>query len=287
MVGRTMKNISPDSSYPRGKGLFLSMLALVFCITATASTALAAAWLQPHNHVELIFPITRETATEFRDSSGDSFSGPKFTKWEIKPMVEWGFSDSWTFGVSPGFQFISEDLPTGDQNASGLSGIDVYARTPLHKTKNTILSGQVMVILPGTFDAAAPFPGSAQVSPTTSLEARLLYGIGGLKILPGSFIDLQAAYRFMGGIMADEIRLDATAGMGKKDHYLVMLQLFDTIGMGNADPPAADYDLLKVRLSGVHHVYGNISLQLGIEKAVLGNNTVAGWTLVAAAWVKW
>jgi len=119
---------------------------------------------------------------------------------------------------------------------------------------------------------AAPGQGDAD------LEARLLAGTSGRWRAMQGFAELQVARLKRSGL-ADETRVDATAGLRPSPRWLLMVQTF----AGQADSRPVRSRWCKSEIS-VTRDLGAWSLQAGWRQTVLGRETPADQGPVLAVW---
>ena len=265
----------------------LSCLGTIVLLTVAPTETWAGAWLQPEGEWIVIAGATYETADQLRDADGKVVDAPDFSKFQIKPYAEYGFRRWLTLGLSPDWQHVRQDVPgAGTLSASGLAAVELHARAPLRRFDRGVLSAQATVIVPAGLDTVNPF-FPANSSPTTDRfggELRLLAGRGSLGPDRASFVDAQLAVRAVGAPAQDELRYDLTLGWGDPRDWLVMGQLFGIEGLGGADAPAVDFDLLKLRVGATHGIGPDLALQVAVEHAVAGHDTTAGSALVLGLW---
>ena len=127
-------------------------------------------------------------------------------------------------------------------------------------------------------------PLIAQNPDDPALDLRLLYGRGFGTGWGGAFVDLQGAVRLRFGEDADELRLDATAGLRPAERWLVMLQSFATLGLRNADPGGDDFDVLKIAPSLGYELVEDVTVLIGLEREVAGRDVDLGTRARLAVW---
>ena len=127
-------------------------------------------------------------------------------------------------------------------------------------------------------------PLIAQSPDDPALDLRLLYGRGFGTRWGGAFVDLQGAVRLRFGEDADELRVDATAGLRPAARWLVMLQSFATLGLRNAEPGGDDYDVLKLAPSVGYELVEDVTVLIGLEREVAGRGVALGSRARLAVW---
>jgi len=205
------------------------------------------------------------------DGSRHTNSMPRYRKFELQSLIEYGLSDRFTLMVAPGYQHIDIAPPT-NASRSGLGYSEFGARYRVFQDDSWVFSGQALMRVPGTNQASNP----AAIGYTEpELDMRALFGksltVGGMP----AFIDLQLAQRFRFGDPPDEFRFDATFGVHAAPNWLLLAQSFNVISEGAGGSvlfPAYDYS--KLQVSAVYSLTPTISLQFGAFTAFSGRNTI-------------
>lgn len=263
----------------------VGFVAMVLLVLLSHPEARASAWPQPQGEWFVLASSVVESADRFRDGDGEIVDGPRFSKFQFKPLVEYGLHRSLTLGLSPDFQRMERDGVDADA-AGGLAAVEVFGRGVLGRTASAVASAQLTLMLPGGFDAATPFlaTGAASIGDRFGAEIRLLAGQGGLLRDGRGFVDVQVALRTVGAPAQDEFRYDLTAGWGDPRDWLVLGQLFGIDGLGGARAPAVDFDLLKARFGITRGLRDDLAVELAFERAIDGHDTVAGGAVVVGLW---
>lgn len=112
----------------------------------------------------------------------------------------------------------------------------------------------------------------------TDLEARLLAGTSRRWRKIDGFAELQVARLKRGGL-ADETRVDATAGLRPAPRWLLMVQTF--AGQADSEPVKSRWNKSEVSLT---HDLGAWSVQAGWRQTLSGRETSADHGPVLAVW---
>lgn len=263
---------------PGRYGLILGIVLL-----AVPSPVWAGAWTMDEGNGQVIVTGTPSQADNAFDGSRSIGSTPRYRKFELQGLLEYGLSDRLTLMLAPGYQHIDIAAPS-DANRSGLGYSDFGARFRFLQGDSWVFSGQTLMRVPGTAQTSNP----AAVGYTDAeLDMRALLGksftVGGVP----AFIDLQVAQRFRFGDPPDEFRFDATFGIRTAPAWLLMAQSFNVISEGagrNVLYPAYDYS--KLQLSAVYSLTPAVSLQLGGFTTFSGRNALQENGLVTGVWYK-
>jgi len=252
---------------------------LVIALLSMPCQALAGAWTLDKNTGQIILTGTLSQANEVFDSARQIASTPRYNKFELGPLLEYGFTDRFTFMLNPGFQHIDVAPPfSGSRTGQGYT--DVGGRYKILEGDTWVFSGQVELNLPGTSQTANP----AAIGYTdTEVDVRALFGksftINGL----ASFIDLEIAERFRFGDPPDEFRFDATFGVRLNPQWQLLAQTFSVFSEGAGTGPFfTSYDYHKLQLSAVYNITPNFAIQVGGFTTFSGRNALQENGLVTA-----
>lgn len=264
--------------------------AAVFVAVLTApATAEAGAWTQEAGSGQIINTFTYYTLSSGFGPDGEEIDQNRFAKIEYSPYIEYGVTDTLTIGAQPFLQIIEQDRADGSVENAGLADVELFARQRLWEGENAVLSIQGLISVPGGYDPEANLPlGKGHVD----VEARVLWG-GGHEIKGVSmFYDVAAAYRKRFGGPSDEVHVDVTLGLTPWAGWQFLLQSFNTIGVGKADPgnttdrgSVLEFDRHKLQLSVVRDLTERVAVQVGGFSEFAGRNTGQGNGGFVALWV--
>jgi protein XagA len=262
--------------------IFLVIILILFSFSANA-----AAWLKKTGESQIIHQFSYYSTDEAFNSNGDRNSIDDFSKSEYQIFYEQGWGPDVTIGATARLQKLVQDISSGGEDRNiGIPELEVFARLPLYRSGNQVLSIQPLVRIPNP-EADRNTPRLGNRNP--DVEARLLYGrnFDNQAKLFGNF---EVAYRYRSGTSSDEIRLDPSLGYNYTDKILLLGQVFSTWSAGNGSNKllaltnSEDYDLVKLQASGVYKVNNGLSLQVGAFSNIYGENTGAGSGVLFGIW---
>lgn len=225
---------------------------------------------------------TPSTASESYDGNRNLQSTPRYNKFELQALIEYGLTDWVTAIVSPGLQHIDIASPVS-AHRTGLGYTELGGRVRFLKGENWVLSGQATTRIPGTFDTANP---AAIGYNGFEHDFRLLFGYSFTLNGWPAFLDLQLAQRFRTGDPPNEMRADITFGVRPLPQWLLMAQVFNVVSEGPSPPIFPSYDYSKLQLSVVYDVTAQWSVQAGGFTAFSGRNALQENGLIFGGWYK-
>lgn len=263
------------------RGRYGSILGLA--LLYAPGVAWAGAWTMEEGHGQVITTATFSVSNEGFDGSRNTVSIPRYRKFELEPLLEYGLTDRFTLMFGPGYQHI-DIAPPIDASRSGLGYTEFGARYRFWQGDSWVFSGQALARIPGTVDDTNP----AAIGYTDpELDMRALLGKSfSVGTLP-AFIDLQAAQRFRAGDPPSEFRFDATFGLWVAPQWLLLVQSLNVISEGAGSSvlfPAYDYE--KLQLSVVYNFTPAWALQVGGYTAFSGRNALQENALITALWYR-
>jgi hypothetical protein len=142
--------------------------------------------------------------------------------------------------------------------------------------------------LQASYKAAGPFDLSNSFRPDAArvAELRTLYGTSFKFFGRDGFADVEAAQRWITHPRPNETVLDLSAGLWLDEKTMAMLQVFNTVSAGNAEPPYTYFRTHKLELSVVRCLTGRISLQVGAFVSPAGQNSLVEQGLTIALWMR-
>lgn len=261
-----------------------SSLKLSFLISTLLAPqpALAGAWLAPEGHGQVVVTGTASTATNTFDGGGSLQSTPRYNKYELQALIEYGVTDWFTAMAIPALQHVSIAPPT-NASRTGFGNSEFGGRVRLIQQDNWILSGQATVRVPGTGDTNNP----AAIGYTgTDVDLRALFGVSFPFYGMPAFFDAQLAQRFRTGGPPHEIRLDLSFGLRTAQQWLVLVQQFNVISEGAGEPPFAANNYHKLQFSLIYDLTPQWSLQGGAFTTFAGRNALQENGALAAVWYR-
>jgi hypothetical protein len=247
---------------------------------------LAGAWTLAAGRGELIVTGTFSSATRFFDAAAALRVAPRYNKFELNALLEYGATDRVTVMVAPGAQHVDIAEPEAQRTGLGYSEIGARARLAggtLADGSAWVLSGQTLLRVPGTFERANP---AAVGTTEPELDVR---GLAGFAFAAGpfpAFVDLQLAQRFRFGGFPDELRADLTFGLRPAAHWLLLAQSLNVLSEGDGPPGFPSYRYHKFQLSAVYDLTTALSLQLGGFTTFAGRNALQENGVILGAWYR-
>jgi hypothetical protein len=247
---------------------------LVWAITtlfvSLGSAAWANPWLKDEGAGEVIssISVTRQEAGLSAGASADGFSSLH---------VEYGVDRRATLIVDAGFQ----QYTAGGQARAVFDTAWMGTRVALRRWDNSLLSFEASGGTSGIRDN--PLPG-APLSLDGMGEARLMFGEGFEILGRHAFAGIEGGWRWRAGPPADELRLDAGAGIAPWESGLLMLQSFSISGLGSAKGAYRRYDLVKLQLSFAQRLSPHWWVQAGVIDTVAGADAGEAGAIFALWW---
>jgi protein XagA len=244
---------------------------------------LAGAWLQPEGRTQIIFSNASAQAHQRFSRQTPAMTTERFSKQETGISAERGLSESVALLANVRMQHVALTSLLDERHSIDGSAA-VGLKTKLWSRDGWIVSAQAMFQL-GT-ERRFPRQTGHMAAPAEG-EVRFNLGNSFSVLDRSAFVDVQAAYRWRGGGMADELRMDATIGLRPVDHVLILLQAFNAVALVKGSPSAGGrYRQHKIQTSLVYDFSQRWSLQIGAFAAVAGQNTVKERGGLAAIWWK-
>jgi protein XagA len=262
---------------------------LIFCcagllaLVSLATDGLAGAWVQPEGRTQIIFSSSISEARQRFSRGSPDLRTERFSKQETIVSAERGLGKNTALLVRLQLQHIGL-VSFLDQKHAIHGAVAFGLKTNLWAQDGWILSAQATAHV-GT---ERRFPRqTGPMSAPAEGEIRVNLGHGFLVLNRSAFVDVQTAYRWRGGGMGDEVKVDATIGVRPLPHVLVLLQAFNTIAITkNNQADSKRFRQHKVQASLVYDFGERWSVQFGIFSAVAGQNAVKERGGLAAVWWK-
>jgi hypothetical protein len=252
------------------------------CLAVSPSAAFAGAWTMEAGKGQAIVTGTLSAADAAFNSSGSTQPIPRYRKFELQGLIEYGATDRLTLMAAPGLQHVDIAGPAEAQR-TGLGFSEFGARYLLLQGDSWVFSGQTTLRVPGTFQKANP----AAVGYTdTEADVRGLLGYSFAIGAVPAFIDLQLAQRFRFGAPPSEFRADLTFGIRPLPQWLLLAQLFNVVSEGGGEPGFVSYDYSKLQLSVVYDLNPQWSVQFGGFTTVAGHNALQEKGIILGTWYR-
>jgi hypothetical protein len=204
------------------------------------------------------------------DNSESAQPIPRYEKFELQALIEYGVTDRFTLMAMPGFQHVDIDGPAGGQR-TGLGYSEFGGRYLLLQGDAWVFSGQTTLRVPGTFQNGNP-AGVGYTDP--ELDFRVLLGRSFSAGSLPAFVDIQLAQRFRMDDPPDEFRVDLTFGVRPLPQWLLLAQSFNVFSEGAGEAGFSSYRYHKFQLSAVYDITPAWSLQLGAFTTFAGRNAL-------------
>ncbi|MDX1975802.1 MAG: hypothetical protein SFT92_09050 [Rickettsiales bacterium] len=258
---------------------------LFFCLLPTPS--FAGAWLQKEDKGLVVMNTVYYSAGHYFDNKGEKRAQPLFTKQELNPYIEYGYSERWTFGTNLSFERNhSANSPTSPEQTSwGMGDSEFFARTPIYEGHGFMVSFEPQIKLPSpTPQKASNNIGSKHVDFGPSIGIGRGFDFAGYH----HYINLDSSYRHRSGNPGDQIRFGATAGIQVAERIELLPQFFLTYrtssnNTGFSQSSGDDYNLSKIQFSTLYH-FDDFSVQAGAFSNIAGVNTGDGYGGMLALW---
>lgn len=251
-------------------------------LLAPSRTAWAGAWTLDAGSGQLTAGGIVSSSTEIFDASRHLQPAPRYNKLEAEALLEYGITDLLTVMVGPGLQHIDIAAPFSAER-TGLGYTELGGRYRLLLSDSWVVSGQVLVRVPGTFDNTNPAAiGYTDVQTDVRALVGRSFSIGKMP----AFIDLELGQRFRSAGAPDEVRADATFGIQPAPRWMLLAQSFNVISEGAGTWGFPSYDYYKLQLSAVYALTPTLSLQVGGFTTYAGRNALQENGLVLGGWFK-
>jgi hypothetical protein len=248
---------------------------------AIPSAAFAGAWVQDSGKWLTITSLEISRAGSGYDAQGRPDVPIVFYKYYTKSLIEYGWNDRLTLFVAPEYVIGGESLPDKKPFRANDFGIEGGARFHVSDAFG-------IVSVQSSFKFAGPFDLSNSVGQDSAYigEVRVLDGVGFKLFGDDAFANAEVAQRFVNNPRPNETVIDLTAGLWIDKNTMAMVQSFNTISGGDAEPPYSYYRMHKLEASVVQHLWGRWFLQSGAYLTPAGQNSLVEQGVVTAIWAR-
>ncbi|GFE62630.1 hypothetical protein [Geobacter sp. AOG2] len=262
---------------------YSKLLAAGLLVIVSAGTALAGAWTAPKNAFYEKLSYNYYYAHETFDSSGNrggTANGGTFTDHNVSNYFEYGLTNDLTALNSLTYKWLENEDNSNRSKAYGLGDVDLGLRYKLLDSAVGIVSTQLLVKIPGTYDKTDPLPlGNDQVD----TELRLLYGRSLYPVIPG-YGNVEIGYRWRADGPSDEVRYLIEFGVDITKSIFTRAKLDGTLSVDNGrkqdssgNPTTTNnFDLGKLDLTVGYKVTPTWGVEVGYRPEIYGQNTAAG-----------
>lgn len=251
-----------------------------------APEARAGGWPLPAGETEIILSISRLSADERYDSSGDRRWKSNYRKLEISPYIEHGLTEKLTLIGEFAYMRESTNFFGRQIGNDAFSRLKLGARHVLGEWNDTLFSIQPVIVFHFEGDAADPAAtGSGDIDGDFGLVLARNETVAGLNF----FTVQEVAWRYRNDGRPDEIRADIVLGTKPWDGGMLLLK---SLNEGALDMTAQGdlYRSSKLGLSIVQELpradAPGWSAEIGIEQTVFGRSAIDGATFRIALWLR-
>lgn len=244
----------------------------------------AGAWPQAPGAIQVIVPFTTTRATETYDDKGNSARRNRYTKQELAPYVEYGFTQDVTLIGSLALTHEKTSWLGSTLSDSSVSRIEGGARFALGAWQDTFFSIQPIVAWHGaasTSDAFASRRGDidGELDLTVGRNFRWL-GMDG-------FTDNLIGVRVRPAGRPSEMKANLTIGVRPSKRTMLMLksESYASFSGGGGTAPSP-LQSSKLGLSFVRELDRTVSMEIVAMTSVSGRNTIKERSLGFALWYR-
>jgi protein XagA len=247
-----------------------------------ATTAIAGAWTLDEGTGQLLVTGTAMQSSRVFSTGSDLRPIPHYNKDEAQALIEYGVTNWFTAMLAPSLQHV-DIAPPFNAARSGLGYTDLGGRVKIWSDASWMISGQVLLRVPGTRDFSNP-AAIGYTDPEVDIRGLVGYSFN-VGTMP-SFVGVEVAQRFRIGGPPDEFRTDVTFGVNVTDRWLLLAQSFNVISEGAGTWGFGSFAYHKLQLSVVYALTPRLSLQLGGYSTYWGRNALQENALVTGVWAK-
>lgn len=257
-------------------GAILSIVAL------WPSAASAGAWPQPKDHLLVIVPFTVTTASAEYDAQGKTQRRNRFSKRELSPYAEYGFSKSITLVTT--FALTQERTSWLGTKLSqrGLSRVEAGARIALGQWDDTYYGFQSLLIWHGAMGTTDPV---ASQHGDIDGEFGLTMGRHFKWLGFDGFSDNLVAIRVRPANRPSEMKANLTIGVSlNKDRQLMLKSETSATFSKGAGAAASQSQSNKLGLSFVQRLDKTVSMEVSFSQSISGRNALKQTSTGFALW---
>lgn len=240
--------------------------------------AQAGAWTEAPGQWQLITTIGASQSARSFDAHGADSLPDRSHRAMAQTYTEYGWRQGVTFFVQ------TDSVYARTQTGSGLdNGIGGGARLRLFKDDDSVVSVEIGGRAAGAYNFSV---SASSDQPGDDVELRLLYGYGFTWRGMNGFADAEIGRRFMVGARPGEMPIDLTAGLWLDDKTMAMLQSFNLVEQGTAQPPYSYFRSHKIQLSAVRSLSKRYQLQLGAYFSPGGQTALDEQGICLSLWTR-
>ncbi|MEQ9153274.1 MAG: hypothetical protein RLO06_17490 [Parvibaculum sp.] len=259
-------------------------LAGALAVALCAGETRAGGWPLPPGETEIILSISRLSADERYDSSGNRVWKSNYRKLEIAPYIEHGITSGLTLVGELAYMRESTNFFGREIENDAFSRLKLGGRQVLGEWNGTLFSFQPVVTF--HFEGEADDPAATE-SGDIDAEFGLVLArneeVAGFAV----FSVQEVAWRYRDNGRPDEVRADITLGTRPWEGGMLLLK---SLNEGALETTAAGdlYRSSKLGFSIVQELpqadAPGWSAEIGIERTVFGRSTIDEATLRIALW---
>ena len=249
---------------------------------AGTTPAMAGAWPQTPGDIQIIVPFSSTTASKTYDDDREAVRRNRYTKQELAPYIEYGFSENIT--LIGNFALTHErsswlGTPISDR---AVSRIETGARFALGTWQNTLFSIQPLLAWHGAASTDDPF---ASRRGDIDGEIDITMGQNFTWLGMNGFTDNLIGIRVRPANRPSELKANLTIGLRPFERTMIMLKsesYTSFSGGGGAAPSQVQSS--KLGFSFVREIDKTVSLELSAMASVSGRNTIKERSLGLGLW---
>lgn len=256
------------------------------CAPAIAFDARAGGWPLPQGKGEIIVTASRLSADERYDSDGNKRWTSHYTKYEISPYAEYGFSDDLTLIGELAWTSEKTDFFGLEFEDDGFSRMKAGARYAIGSWEKTLFSVQPLVTL--HLDDAGDDPAATKDG---DFDAEIGIVLARSDKLFGTdiFSVQETAWRFRDSGRPDQLRADITLGGSPQPGTMILLKSLNTASAKSTSTGEL-YRSSKLSFSVVQDIPASIlpgiAVEAGVEQTIAGRSAIHDTTWRAALWYR-
>ena len=263
-------------------------------VTASSGTVFAGAWTARQGAFYDKAAFNYFYAHETFDPSGNrkgTSNGGKFTDFNLSNYFEYGVTDSLTAINSLTYKWLENEDNSARSKAYGLGDVELGLRYKLLDNDSAgIVSGQLLVKIPGTYNTGDPLPlGNGQFD----TELRLQYGRSLYPLIP-AYTNVEIGYRWRAEAPSDEFRYLVEFGVDISKDFYTRAKLDGIYSVDNGkkrdtggNPTTTNnFDIGKLDLTLGYKITSDWGIEASYVPSIYGQNTAAGATYTLAIYIK-
>lgn len=254
---------------------------LAICIACChARAAQAGPWTLSAGDVRVYVGVEHRVDDADFDANGDPADGAR-RQLSVSTTSEFGATDWLTIGVSSEGRWSRIESDGRDGVNLGVTRYGGALRARLYDEDGVVASVQTGVGVAGRND---PNLRPELDDGASEAEFRGLVGYGFGSDWGNGWLAGEAAYRARDNDAADQVRLDATAGLRPPidEDLMLMLQGFGVVAAGSGE--RSDFDSFKLAPSVAYEATDWVTVRVGASREVIARGVEPGTTVMLDFW---